>query len=109
MLTFDWLRASRVTLRGALGGGADILRLNPESLGGSGVALADARVLAFAAVRAGLGLELRVSPILCVWSRAAVDLDASGTRYVFEGLAGERLVLSPWTLRPAFALGAGFP
>ena len=42
MLTFDWPRESRVTLRGALGGGADILRLNPESLGGSGVALADA-------------------------------------------------------------------
>jgi len=109
MLTFDWPRESRVTLRGALGGGADILQLNPESLGGSGVALADARLLAFVTVRAGLGLEFRVSPILSVWSRVAVDVDATGTRYVFEGREGERLVLSPWILRPAFALGAGFP
>ena len=109
MLTFDWPRGSRVTVRGALGGGADILRLNPESLGDNGVALADARVLAFAMVRAGLGLELRVSPVLSLWSRVAVDLDATGTRYVFEGREGERLVLSPWIVRPAFALGAGFP
>jgi len=109
MLTFDWLRSSRVTLRGALGGGADILRLNPESVGSSGVVLADARLLAFVMVRAGLGLELRVSPFLSIWSRVAVDLDATGTRYVFEGREGERLVLSPWILRPAFALGAGFP
>ena len=109
MLTFDWVAASRVTLRGALGGGADIVRLNPESLGGSGVALADARLLAFAMVRAGLGLEFRVSSILSVWSRVAVDFDAAGTRYVFEGHQGEQLVLSPWMLRPAFALGAGFP
>jgi hypothetical protein len=109
MLTFDWPRESRITLRGALGAGADILRLNPESLGGSGVALADARLLAFAMLRAGLGLEFRVSPVLSIWSRVAVDLDVTGTRYVFDGLQGERLVLSPWVLRPAFALGAGFP
>jgi hypothetical protein len=109
MLTFDWLRASRVTLRGALGGGADVLRLNPESLGQGGVALADARLLAFAMVRAALGFEFRVSPVVSLWSRVAVDLDASGTRYVFEGRDGERLVLNPWMLRPAFALGAGFP
>jgi len=109
MLTFDWLRTSHITLRGALGGGTDILRLDPESLGDSGVALADARLLAFAMVRAGLGLEVRVLPILSIWSRIAVDLDATGTRYVFESREGDRLVLSPWLVRPALALGAGFP
>jgi hypothetical protein len=109
MLTFDWLRTSRTKLRGVLGGGADIMWLNPESLGDGGIALADARVLAFAMVRAGLAFEFRVTPILSLWSRVAVDLDATGTRYVFEGRQGEQLVLSPWVLRPALALGAGFP
>jgi hypothetical protein len=108
MLTFDWLRREVITIRGALGGGADILRLDPESLGGR-VELADGRVLALAMVRAGLGLEIRIAPIVSLWSRVAVDVDATGTRYVFEGREGERLVLNPWTLRPALALGAGFP
>jgi hypothetical protein len=109
MLTFDWLQTSRITLRGALGGGADILQLSPESLGDSGVALADARLLTFAALRTALGLEFRVAPILSIWSRIAVDIDPTGTHYVFEGSQGEQLILSPWVLRPAFALGAGFP
>ena len=109
MLTFDGLRASRITLRGALGGGVDIVRLNPEAVGASGVALADARLLTFPMVRAALGLEFRVAPVLSLWSRIAIDFDASGTRYVFEGREGERLVLSPWVLRPALAVGAALP
>lgn len=109
MLTFDWPRDASVTMRAALGAGADILRLEPESLGGTGVTLAEARVLSFALVRAALGLEMRVSPMLSLFSRIAVDVDAAGTRYVFEGREGERLVLDPWALRPALALGAGLP
>lgn len=109
MLTFDALRASRMTLRAALGGGVDIVQLNPESIGASGVALADARLLTFPMIRAALGFEFRASPIVSLWARVALDVDTTGTRYVFDGRDGEQLVLVPWVLRPAFALGAGFP
>jgi hypothetical protein len=109
MVTFDGWRPSPITLRGALGGGADVLFLNPESIGTSSVALADARLLTFPVVRAALGLEFRAGPMVSLWSRIAVDIDATGTRYVFEGREGEQLVLQPWLLRPAFAIGAGFP
>jgi hypothetical protein len=109
MLTIDALRAEPITLRAALGGGVDIVQLNPESLGASGVALADARRLTFPVARAALGLAFRASPVVSLWSRVALDVDATGARYVFESRQGEQLVLSPWTLRPALALGAGFP
>jgi hypothetical protein len=109
MLTIDALRAAPIALRAALGGGVDIVQLSPESLGASGVALADARLLTFPVARAALGLELRASPVVSLWVRAALDIDATGARYVFESRQGEQLVLSPWTLRPALALGAAFP
>ncbi len=108
LLTFDALTTSRIRLRSALGGGVDVVRLLPEAIGAS-VTLADARTLAFPMLRAAAGLEGRASPILSLWLRVAVDFDATGTRYVFEGREGEQLVLRPWVVRPALAVGAGFP
>jgi hypothetical protein len=99
----------RVTLRFALGTGTDLVVLTPESSGGSGVSLAESRLLAFAVLKAAVGMELRASSWLGFWGRLGADVDPSGARYVFEKQSGEDTVLRPWPVRPAFALGLGFP
>jgi hypothetical protein len=73
------------------------------------VSLAESRLLAFPALKAAVGVELRASPWLCFWGQLGAELDPSGARYVFEKQSGENQVLKPWPVRPAFALGVGFP
>lgn len=109
LLALDLPVQKRVTLRFALGAGTDLVALAPESSTATGVSLAESRLLAFAAVKAAIGVELRASAWLCFWGRIGVDLDPSGTRYVFERQSGEDAVLKPWPVRPAFAVGIGAP
>lgn len=96
-------------LRAGLGGGVDLVDVRPETSQSNGVALAEGEFLVIAVARATLGLEVRLSSALSFWSRIAVDLDPSGTQYVFQRHTGEDLVLRPWPVRPALAIGIGFP
>ncbi len=109
MITLDVLAHTKVNLRLALGGGIDLVELEPEASGASGVSLAESRLLSFGVARAAVGVELRVSSWMTLWARAAADVDPSGTRYVFERHDGEQLVLKPWPVRPGLAIGAGVP
>lgn len=96
-------------LRFGLGAGADLVDVEPESSASSGVSLAERRLSSFFAARAAVSLELRLWSSLSIWSRIAADVIPTGTRYVFERLDGEDVVLKPWPVRPALAAGVGFP
>jgi hypothetical protein len=98
-----------MSLRAGLGGGVDLVDVEPETSKASGVALASGELVVTAVARATVGLEVRLSSSLSFWSRIAVDVDPSGTEYVFQRRTGEDLVLRPWPVRPALALGIGFP
>jgi hypothetical protein len=109
LLALDVPVRGRVTLRFALGAGTDLVALAPESSESGGVSLAESRFLAFAALKAAIGVELRASPWVCFWGRLGADLDPSGASYVFEKQSGENTVLRPWPVRPALAVGVGVP
>lgn len=108
-LALDAPLGPTLSLRTGLGGGIDLVDVEPEASEPSGVALASGELLVVAVARATLGLEIKLSSALSFWSRIAVDVDPSGTEYVFQRRTGEDLVLRPWAVRPAFALGIGFP
>lgn len=108
-LTLDMPLRPTMRLRAGLGGGIDLVDVEPEASASQNVVLASSELLVVAVARASLGLEVRLSPALSFWSRIAVDLDPSGTEYVFKRRTGEDLVLRPWPVRPALALGIGFP
>jgi hypothetical protein len=102
------IRLSRiVSLRLGLGGGADIVRVQPQP--SLGYVSDGPQVHAFGVGRGSAGLETRVGPSVLLWFNAAADLDPSSTTYVVDARAGESLVLRPWAVRPAVAVGAAFP
>ena len=108
-LALDVPLRSTLRIRAGLGGGADLVDVQPETSEPNAVALASGELLIVAVARVTLGLEVRLSSALSFWSRIAIDVDPSGTRYVFRRRTGEDLVLRPWPVRPALALGIGFP
>jgi hypothetical protein len=108
-LALDVPIRTTMRIRTGLGGGVDLVDVQPETSDPSGVALASGELVLVAVARATLGLEVRLSSALSFWSRIAVDLDPSGTQYVFQRRTSEDLVLRPWPVRPALAIGIGFP
>lgn len=101
-------RVSRtLAVRVGVGGGTDLVRVQPRP--SAGFVSDSSHVHAFGVARASLGLEARVAPSVLLWFNAAADLDPSSTTYVVDARAGERLVLRPWAVRPAVAVGAAFP
>jgi hypothetical protein len=109
MVTFDAPLGARFTLRSFLGGGVDIVHLEPQASGATGVTLADARQLAFAALRAGLGVGFRAARTLSIGARAGVDVDLSAARYVYAGLGGDTVLMQAFPIRPAVAVEIGVP
>ena len=108
MLTFDWPLGDRVRLRAFGGAGVDLVHVAPQA-SDAAVALADARFLTFATIRTGLGLDIPVSTAVSLGARAAVDIDVSETRYVFATREGDAVLMQPFRLRPALALGISWP
>jgi hypothetical protein len=109
LVTVDLPLHVGMTLRFGLGGGMDLVRLTPQASPGATAVLSGGRTLAFGLARAAAGIEFSVTSWLSLWSRVAADFDPSNTSYVFAGRDAEQLVLRPWPVRPAVALGAGFP
>jgi hypothetical protein len=107
LATTDIRLSKGVSLRLGVGGGTDVVRVQPRP--SAGFAADSTRVHAFGVGRGSVGLEARVAPSVLLWLNAAADLDPSSTTYVVDARAGERLVLSPWAVRPAVAVGAAFP
>ena len=96
-----------VSFRLGLGGGTDLVRA--ETQAPPGYVPEHSHVRAFGVGRVSAGLEARVAASLLLWLNAAADLDPSSTTYVIDARAAETLVLRPWAVRPAVAVGAAFP
>ena len=107
LATTDLRVSGSVTMRMGLGGGTDIVRVQPQP--STGFVPDSARVHAFGVGRGSIGLEARVGPSVILWLNAAADVDPSSTTYVVDARSGEKLVLRPWAVRPAVAVGAAFP
>jgi hypothetical protein len=97
--------ASRLELRTGLGGGVDIVDVEPRTRDASRAEATDDRVLSYAVFRAVAGVGWRLSSSLSLVAWIAADLDPSNTRYVFSTARGEDTVLAPSAVRPAVLLG----
>jgi hypothetical protein len=107
LATTDVRLSRALSLRLGLGGGADIVRA--ETRTSAGYTPESSHLRGFGVGRVSTGLEARVAASLLLWFNVAADLDPSATTYVVEPRAGETLVLRPWAVRPAVAVGAAFP
>jgi hypothetical protein len=100
--------ASGLELSAGLGGGADIVDVEPESRDAARVEASESRVLSYGVFRGALGVGFRASRSLWFVAWLAADVDPSGTRYVFLTRVGEQNVLTPLAVRPAVLLGLTF-
>jgi hypothetical protein len=107
-LTFEPWQSARSTLRLALGGGADVVKVSPFSTTTT-VELTPSAWRRLAIARAACAYTRQVSSFLHLELLAGFELDASGTRYVLSTPSGERDVLGPWAVRPFLSLGAMVP
>jgi hypothetical protein len=107
LATMDLPMSRAVSFRLGLGGGTDLVRA--ETQAPPGYVPEHSHVRAFGVGRVSAGLEARVAASLLLWLNAAADLDPSSTTYVIDARAAETLVLRPWAVRPAVAVGAAFP
>jgi hypothetical protein len=60
--------------------------------------------------RAAVAVDVRLARFTWLVACVAADVDVTGQRYTFARAGGgEDLVLRPWVVRPAAALGLAFP
>lgn len=99
--------ATRLALRGALGGGADVVDIDPRVREGAGARTAEARYEASAVGRALAGVEWTVFGETALSLGISCEGDFVAQRYV-DVHAGERVeVLAPYRVRPGLVLGIG--
>ena len=102
--------SERASGRAGLGGGVDIVRATPEAATPDVAVLDPAFTRSFAVGRAAVALDLRLARRTWLVAALAADVDVTGQRYTFaRGGGGDEIVLRPWAVRPAAALGLAFP
>jgi hypothetical protein len=102
--------SERATGRAGVGVGVDVVRARPEAAMPDAAVLGPAFTRAFAVGRAAVALDLRLARRTWLVAALAADVDVTGQGYAFgRGGGGEELVLKPWIVRPAAALGLAFP
>ena len=110
MLALEHPLSARVTARAGLGGGVDLVHARAEASSTDLAVLAPPFWRAFAVGRAAVAFELRLASRLSLVATLAADVDVTGQRYSFSRGDAQDVVLRPWVVRPAAALGAGaFP
>jgi hypothetical protein len=97
------------TLRFALGGGIDVVRVETRADPDANIGVAAPETSFFAIARAALLFDWRLSGALQLIAALDLDADASDTRYVFSARRGQRVLLEPYPVRPALALGIATP
>jgi hypothetical protein len=107
LATTDVRLSPALSLRLGIGGGTDLVRV--ETHANAGYVPESPHLRAFGVGRVSTGLEARVASSVLLWLNAAADVDPTSTTYVVDARAGETLVLRPWAVRPAVAVGAAFP
>jgi hypothetical protein len=102
--------SERATGRAGVGIGVDVVRARPEASTADVAILEPAFIRSFAVGRAAVALDLRLARRTWLVAALAADVDVTGQRYAFaRGGGGESVVLRPWIVRPAAALGLAFP
>jgi hypothetical protein len=110
LLALEHAWTERATGRAGLGVGVDVVRARPEAATPDVAVLNPAFTRSFAVGRAALGVDLRLARRTWLVAALAADVDVTGQSYGFaRGGGGEQLVLKPWIVRPAAALGLAFP
>jgi hypothetical protein len=101
--------SARVTGRAGVGVGVDVVHARPEVTMPENAVAGPAFTREFTVGRAAVALDLRLSRRTWLVAMLAADVDVTGQRYVFSRGASEDVVLRPWSVRPAAALGLAFP
>lgn len=102
--------SSRLALRFGLGGGADIVRIEPQLAASAAARTTSKRTLTLAVARALAGVDWRMSEWLSLWIAVAADLDLDKSQYVLIDDDGNELTVSePWRVRPSLLIGAALP
>jgi hypothetical protein len=110
LLAYQRPLSPRATGRAAVGGGVDVVHARPEASASDLAVLDPAFTRSFAVGRAALALDLQLARRTWLVATLAADVDVTGQRYAYSrGGGGQELVLRPWPLRPAAALGLAFP
>ena len=110
MFALERAWSERVTGRVGVGVGVDVVRARPEAATPDVAVLAPAFTRSFAVGRAAVAFDLRVARRTWLVVALAADVDVTGQRYTFaRGGGGDEIVLRPWVVRPAAALGLAFP
>jgi hypothetical protein len=110
LLALEHAWTERATGRAGVGVGVDVVRARPEAAPPDVAVLNPAFTRSFAVARAALAVDLRLARRTWLVAALAADIDVTGQRYAFSrGGGGEELVLKPWIVRPAAALGLAFP
>lgn len=99
----------RLALRLGVGGGMDVVHVEPRAVSTGWVMLAGSRTLVLPIATAALAFEIRVARRAAVSAALLLDIDTSGTRYSFMNGDTEHVVLRPWPVRPGVAIGWAFP
>ena len=95
-----------VALRGALGGGVDLVRAEPYATGDAALlALAPARVSPLPTVHASVDVRVRLSAVTFALLGVAADLDLEDTHYTFSRGGEGGQVFHPWRVRPIVFAG----
>jgi hypothetical protein len=92
-------------LRVALGGGADIARVEPRSAEASLVTVESAYTGVSPAVRTAVALDVALGSGVSLLVIAAAESDPTRTRWAFDDHGTHREVLTPLLVRPSLALG----
>jgi hypothetical protein len=108
LATADAPLSGALRLRAALGGGLDVVHVEPESREPERARAAGSETSTFAVARAAAGIDLELTPWASLWAFVALDVDPSDTSYVFVSRRGDVNVMTPAPLRPAALLGLSF-
>jgi len=102
--------SERAIGRAGVGLGVDVVRARPEAAMPDAAILGPSFTRTFAVGRAAVAVDLRLARRTWLVAALAADVDVTGQGYAFgRGGGGEELVLKPWIVRPAAALGLAFP
>ena len=109
LVTLQAWRGERAGLRVGAGAGADFVHVSPLGEPVQGAELSEETWRNLAVARLQASYAWRAFRYLDIELTAGLDLDANGTRYVYEQGSGEQSVLDPWPVRPFVSLGALVP
>jgi hypothetical protein len=109
MAALEPVARGRVTLRVGLGGGCDVVAIEPRRTTAPGVALERDAVGVDPVARGAVQLELRLVRGLVVSATLGADVALTRVHYDYVLDGTPSAVLAPWPVRPAAMIGVASP